>query len=176
MAQARNRYSAVAITLHWVIAALILYNLYLALQLDDLHGLAKFNTFQVHKSVGLTVLMLSLLRLVWRLTHRPPPMPAGMPRWERLGAHAAHWTLYALMIGIPLPSRRSASAADTSPGCTQVDFKRSISRATASRLRQKAFQRASSIRPMRRASSVRRRSALSSRSCSRNSARLVNMR
>ena len=113
MAQARNRYSAVAITLHWVIAALILYNLYLALQLDDLHGLAKFNTFQVHKSVGLTVLMLSLLRLVWRLTHRPPPMPAGMPRWERLGAHAAHWTLYALMIGIPLTGWVIVSASPT---------------------------------------------------------------
>ena len=113
MAQAKNRYSAVAITLHWVIAALILYNLYIALQLDDLRGLAKFNLFQIHKSVGLTVLMLSLARLAWRLTHRPPPLPAETPRWEKFGAHAAHWALYALMIGIPLTGWVIVSASPT---------------------------------------------------------------
>lgn len=113
MAQPHTRYSAVAITLHWVIAGLILYNLYLGLQLDDLRGLAKFNTFQLHKSVGLTVLVLSLLRLAWRLTHRPPPLPAEMPRWEKLGAQSAHWVLYALMIGIPLTGWVIVSASPT---------------------------------------------------------------
>jgi cytochrome b561 len=113
MAQAHTRYSAVAIVLHWAIAVLILYNLYLGLQLDDLRGLAKFNTFQLHKSVGLTVLLLSLLRLAWRLTHRPPPLPAQMPRWEKLGAHTAHWLLYALMIGIPLTGWVIVSASPT---------------------------------------------------------------
>lgn len=113
MAQAHPRYSAVAIVLHWTIAALILYNLYLGLQLDDLRGLAKFNTFQLHKSVGLTVLLLSLLRLAWRLTHRPPPLPARTPHWEKLGAHAAHWLLYALMIGIPLTGWVIVSASPT---------------------------------------------------------------
>src|SRR5256885_12178734 len=75
-----------------------------------------------------------------------------------------------------LPSTRSDSSGVTMRGLTQVDFRRSVSRETASRLRLKASQRASSTRPMARPASVRRMSALSSRSCSRNSARLVNMR
>jgi cytochrome b561 len=113
MTKAHNRYSAVAITLHWAIAALILFNLYLALQFDGLRGLAKFNMFQLHKSVGLTVLLLSLARLAWRLTHRPPPLPAEMPRWEKFGAQAAHWLLYGLMIGIPLTGWVVVSASPT---------------------------------------------------------------
>lgn len=113
MAKAHNRYSTVAIVLHWAIAALILFNLYLALQFDSLRGLAKFNTFQLHKSVGLTVLMLSLARLAWRLTHRPPPLPAEMPRWEKLGAQVAHWVLYGLMIGIPISGWVIVSASPT---------------------------------------------------------------
>lgn len=110
---AHNRYSTVSIILHWVIAGLILFNLYLALQFDGLRGLAKFNAFQLHKSVGLTVLMLSLARLAWRLTHRPPPLPAEMPRWEKFGAQAAHWVLYGLMIGIPLTGWVVVSASPT---------------------------------------------------------------
>lgn len=113
MAKAHNRYSTVAIVLHWVIAGLILFNLYLALQFDGLRGLAKFDAFQLHKSVGLTVLMLSLARLAWRLTHRPPPLPAEMPRWEKIGAQAAHWVLYGLMIGIPLTGWVLVSASPT---------------------------------------------------------------
>jgi cytochrome b561 len=113
MAKAHSRYSAVAITLHWAIAVLIIYNLYLGLQFDDLHGLAKFNAFQLHKSIGLTVLLLSLARLAWRLTHRPPPLPAEMPRLERFAAQAAHWVLYALMIGIPLTGWVIVSASRT---------------------------------------------------------------
>ncbi len=113
MAKAHNRYSAVAMVLHWTIAALILFNLYLALQFDGLRGLAKFNMFQLHKSVGLTVLLLSLARLAWRLTHRPPPLPAEMPRWEKFGAQAAHWVLYGLMIGIPLTGWVVVSASPT---------------------------------------------------------------
>jgi len=113
MAMAHNRYSTVAIILHWVIAGLILFNLYLALQFDGLRGLAKFNAFQLHKSVGLTVLMLSLARLAWRLTHRPPAMPAEMPRWEKFGAQSVHWLFYGLMIGIPLTGWVIVSASPT---------------------------------------------------------------
>jgi cytochrome b561 len=113
MAQPHSRYSAVAIILHWAIALLIIYNLYLALQLNGLHGLAKFNLFQIHKSVGLTVLMLSIARLAWRLTHRPPPLPAEMPGWEKFAAQATHWLFYGLMIGIPLTGWAIVSASPT---------------------------------------------------------------
>ncbi len=113
MAKAHTRYSKVAIVLHWAIAALIMFNLYLALQFDTMRGLEKFNAFQLHKSVGLTVLLLSLARLAWRLTHRAPPLPAEMPRWEKFGAQAAHWVLYGLMIGIPLTGWVLVSASPT---------------------------------------------------------------
>lgn len=113
MSIARRHYTAVAIVLHWAIAALIIFNLYLALRFDSLHGMTKFASIQLHKSVGVTVLLLSLLRLAWRLGHRPPPFPAHMPRWERAIAAAAHWVLYFLMIAIPLSGWAMVSVSPT---------------------------------------------------------------
>ena len=55
-----------------------------------------------HKSTGITVLGLALLRLLWRLAHRPPPMPAAYSRWERLAAHTVHALFYALMLALPV--------------------------------------------------------------------------
>ena len=80
-AEAQRRYPSVAIALHWAIAALIVTNFVIGLRLDDLHGLAKFQVIQWHKSFGITVLLLSLVRLAWRLAHRPPPYPPEMPAW-----------------------------------------------------------------------------------------------
>jgi cytochrome b561 len=101
-AASERRYAAVAIGLHWLIAALIAANILIAWGFEDLKGLAKFNQMQLHKSVGITVLILSLGRLGWRLTHRPPPLPAHMPRWEKIAAHAVHWGFYVIMIGLPV--------------------------------------------------------------------------
>lgn len=101
------RYTAVAAVLHWAMAAAIVLNLALgwwmqeAIEAPDWAARA-IAAFQVHKSVGLTVLALSLLRLGWRLAHRPPPLPEATPAWERLGARATHWAFYALMIAVPL--------------------------------------------------------------------------
>lgn len=100
-ARTLRRYSLVAILFHWAIAALILYNLYLGWRMDHTQGLGRFTTFQLHKSIGITVLVLSVLRLLWRLTHRPPPHPATMRAWERTAASATHWTFYGLMIIMP---------------------------------------------------------------------------
>lgn len=107
MSGAAPRYSAVAIVLHWAIAAAILFNIPLGFWMhvtaeDGSFSAAVFEAFQLHKSVGLTVLALSLVRLGWRLTHKPPPLPEHMPRWERFIAKATHWAFYALMIGLPL--------------------------------------------------------------------------
>jgi cytochrome b561 len=97
------RYTRVAIVLHWLIALLLMLQIlggwYVS---DNLEGAEKFAAIQIHKSTGLTILMLSLARLAWRLAHRPPPLPAGMPPWQKLAAHGVHVGLYALMIGIPL--------------------------------------------------------------------------
>ena len=96
-----DRYSRVAMLFHWLIAALILFNLYLGWRMNHTEGLGKFTTFQLHKSIGISILVLSVLRLLWRLTHRPPPYPATMRAWERAAAAATHWTFYALMIILP---------------------------------------------------------------------------
>ena len=102
IARTPTRYSQVAIGFHWLIAALILLNLYLGWSMDHhAQGMSKFTIFQLHKSIGISVLVLSVLRLLWRLTHRPPPYPATMQPWERAAAAATHWTFYALMIVLP---------------------------------------------------------------------------
>jgi cytochrome b561 len=104
---ARNnllRYGAVAMTLHWLIAAFVLTNLALGLYMTDLprSDLDRFMIFQFHKSVGLTVLTLSFARLGWRLINPIPPLPRGMSPILRLGAHLSHFALYFLIITIPL--------------------------------------------------------------------------
>jgi cytochrome b561/polyisoprenoid-binding protein YceI len=95
------RYSTVAIALHWLIAALIVFQVILAWRMDG-RTLEGFALFQLHKSVGITILVLSLARLAWRLTHRPPALPATMPGWEKLLARLTHVGLYVIMIGLPI--------------------------------------------------------------------------
>lgn len=100
-APAAGRYSAVAIMLHWTIAALIVLQVVLAGRMEARTPEA-FAVMQLHKSVGITILLLSLARLAWRLTHRPPPEPAGLAAWERTLATAVHWGFYGVMILMPL--------------------------------------------------------------------------
>jgi cytochrome b561/polyisoprenoid-binding protein YceI len=96
------RYSIVAIVLHWSIAALIVLQVVLAGRMDGAPGVARFEVTQLHKSVGITVLLLSLLRLAWRLMNPPEPLPRTMARWERRLAGLTHVLLYVVMIGMPL--------------------------------------------------------------------------
>ncbi len=98
----RTRYSAVAILLHWLIAVLILANLLLGWRMGYLKGLAQFDMFQLHKSIGITVLLLSVARLGWRIVNPPPPLLVPMRTWERRAAGATHWLFYGLIIGMPL--------------------------------------------------------------------------
>lgn len=102
-----TRYTAAAIVLHWAIALAIISNLALAqwmqAALDDAaRQAAAVAAFQVHKSIGLTVLALSLARLGLRWIIPPPAMPAGMSTWQRRAAQGTHVLFYLLMIGIPL--------------------------------------------------------------------------
>lgn len=107
MAATAQRYTAVAIVLHWAIAFSILFLFPLGLWMHeraeggDLSA-EVFRAYQLHKSIGLTVLALSLVRLGWRLMNPPPPLPKHMPGWERFVAKATHWAFYALMFAIPL--------------------------------------------------------------------------
>jgi cytochrome b561/polyisoprenoid-binding protein YceI len=107
MAVTAQRYTAVAIVLHWAIAFAIAFMIplgfWMYIQAENRVATEDvFRAFQLHKSIGLTVLALSLVRLGWRLANPPPPLPDHMPAWERFVAKATHWAFYALTIGLPL--------------------------------------------------------------------------
>ncbi len=99
-----DRYTKVAITLHWVIALMIIGQLVTGIimgyNLVDKSVL--YPMYQFHKSLGLSILVLSILRLLWRLGHRPPALPAHMPVWEKWGARLSHYGFYFFMIFVPL--------------------------------------------------------------------------
>jgi cytochrome b561 len=97
-----RRYTRVAIILHWTIAALILANLLIGPVMEWVKGATYLFLFRTHESFGITVLLLSLVRVVWRLTHRPPPFDPQMSRLEKTAAHSVHLGLYVLMIVMPL--------------------------------------------------------------------------
>ena len=96
--------------LHWLMAAMILAMLFIGIgmvgSLTDYHYLVS-----IHKPLGAAILVLAAIRLVNRLLNPPPPLPDGMPGWQRLAAHASHWVLYALMIALPLVGWAMLSAA-----------------------------------------------------------------
>lgn len=96
-----DRYSTIAIGFHWTIAALVVFNLVVGLFHETLLEGWK-GAIDLHKAVGITVLVLTVGRVLWRIAHRPPPLPADVRGWERGAAHAVHWGLYALLIIMPL--------------------------------------------------------------------------
>lgn len=97
-----RRYSRVAMWLHWIIAALIISNLVLGIIHEDFEKPTVAWIMFFHKSIGMTVLGLSILRLLWRLGNPAPPHDKVLHAWERALATATHWTFYFLMIAIPL--------------------------------------------------------------------------
>jgi cytochrome b561 len=133
MAQAESRrYAVVAILLHWAIAIGILAMIPFGWWMSDLihepetraHGVA---AFQLHKSIGLSILVLSLARLGWRLMNPPPPLPSGMTQWERLAAVATHWGFYAIMIALPLSGWAYVSSGFAAEGVRQAAAAASMS-------------------------------------------------
>lgn len=107
MAAAASRYSAVAIVLHWAIAIGIAGMIALGWWMGDALEDGEFQAqaiaaYQLHKSIGLSILALSLLRLGWRFMHPPPLLPEGMKPWERRLASGVHWGFYVVMIAMPL--------------------------------------------------------------------------
>lgn len=117
-----ERYSRVAIFLHWAIAILIIYNLVSGFLVWDFAKDFVRSTpplyiigLTSHLSSGLTVLVLTVVRIAWRLLHEPPPYPAGMKTWERHAAHFAHFFLYAAMVLMPLTGW-SILSANPAPG------------------------------------------------------------
>ena len=100
--QVANRYTRTAMLLHWLVAVLIIANLALVWSIGLFPDALVRPAIDAHKSIGLTVLGLALLRVLWRLSHRPPALPRSYPRLERAGANAAHLLLYLLILGLPI--------------------------------------------------------------------------
>ncbi|HET9031905.1 MAG TPA: cytochrome b [Dokdonella sp.] len=97
-----TRWGSIAQWLHWLMALAIIGNGILGLIMVDMsRGMTKLNVFAIHKSIGLTVLALLILRVCWRMLDRKP-RDEPMPRWQRLAAHATHAVLYLFMLAIPL--------------------------------------------------------------------------
>lgn len=106
-----SRYTRTAVVLHWVLAVMILGSLAFGLYMTSLpFSPARLKYYNWHKWAGVVILTLSALRLLWRLTHRPPA-DVAMPVWQRRAAHAVHAALYALFFAVPLVGWSYSSAA-----------------------------------------------------------------
>jgi cytochrome b561 len=108
-----HRYTIVAIILHWVMALgiavlAVMGWIMVHLKLDPMR---LFELYQLHKSIGITVLMTAVLRLGWRLAHQPPPLPASMPLIERRAAAGSHLILYLFLFALPITGWALVSSA-----------------------------------------------------------------
>ena len=111
-----SRYSNVAIVLHWLLALVVVCIFAVGAYMSDLPvSPLKLKLYNYHKWAGITFLALSALRLLWRLSHRPPALPAAielaMPNWQSKAYHATHYALYALFFVVPLLGWAYSSAA-----------------------------------------------------------------
>jgi cytochrome b561 len=115
------RYGHVAQGLHWLIAALIIVQYVLAELAEEAGALRKSDPSAAmeqlmlmarHKSFGITIMALAILRLGWRLANPPPPLPETMQRWQVVAARATHWLFYVLLFALPITGWLSSSAAN----------------------------------------------------------------
>jgi cytochrome b561 len=96
------RYSTGAIIFHWLIAIGVIANWRIAESAEHLEGAAKAAAIAPHKAIGITILALTLLRLIWRFTHKPPPLSESLAGWEKFLVRAIHAIFYILLIALPI--------------------------------------------------------------------------
>lgn len=100
--QGALRYTRVAIVLHWLIAGFIVFNLSLGFFMEGFAPPLKMAVVGLHVSSGMSVLVLSMVRVLWRLTHRPPEHTPPLQGWEAGASHIVHFLLYGAMVLMPL--------------------------------------------------------------------------
>lgn len=106
-----DRYTTPAIVFHWLLAAAIVVSLGVGITMADMPlSPQRLKLFNWHKWMGITILVLSALRLLWRLGHPPPP-DVPMPAWQARAAHVLHALLYVLFFAVPLAGWAYSSAA-----------------------------------------------------------------
>ncbi|HEY5410079.1 MAG TPA: cytochrome b [Caulobacteraceae bacterium] len=102
---ADKRYGAVSMVLHWTIAVLIVVQIGLGWYMNEVvpdHSPLQDQVQNIHVTIGLTTLILVLIRIGVRLTHPAPPLPRTLALWERVLARASHWLFYILLLVMPL--------------------------------------------------------------------------
>jgi cytochrome b561/polyisoprenoid-binding protein YceI len=108
----QNGYTPVAKGFHWLIALLIFIQFPLGWIMDDFTGIQKFQAYNWHKSIGITVLAMMVLRLLWRLFNPAPALPSATPKLERNAAHLAHLGLYLTIFLMTLTGWAMISVSD----------------------------------------------------------------
>lgn len=109
--QGTPAYSPVARTLHWLVAVLVIGLIAVGIAMHMMASGPLQNTlYNLHRSTGALVLLLAIIRLIYRLTHPPLPLPADIPPWQRLAAGSVHWSLYALLLIQPIIGWAATSA------------------------------------------------------------------
>jgi cytochrome b561 len=99
----QTTYDAPARILHWLTALIVIPMIPVGILIADVEDFpGKETVYNAHRSLGFVLLVLVLLRLAYRLTHRPPPLPAHMPMIQKLAAETVHWALYAALIAQPI--------------------------------------------------------------------------
>ena len=106
-----DRYTPVAIVLHWLMALLVIGLWIVGSLMSDLTPPFKYTVYDLHKATGILILVLTFFRLGWRFTHPVPALPSSIPRWKGQLARIAHWALYALLILMPLSGWAMSSSA-----------------------------------------------------------------
>jgi cytochrome b561 len=105
-------YTRTALALHWASALLIVAAFGIgAYAVELVLSPTKLKLYSWHKWIGVTVFLLALVRLAWRWRHPAPALPDAVPRWQRMGAHATHVAIYALLLALPLTGWLMSSAA-----------------------------------------------------------------
>ncbi len=107
-----NAYGLVAQLLHWAVVIGITLQFVWAWRIEEADSIRQqFQLVTQHKSIGMTVLLLVLVRIGWRLFNRPPSLPADLARWEQRAARWTHVLLYALILAMPLSGWAWSSSA-----------------------------------------------------------------
>lgn len=98
----QRRYSVGAMIFHWLIAILVIMNWQIVERAHDLEGPLRGEVMSYHKAWGITILVLTVGRLLWRWAHPVPPLPSNLAAWEKTLARVVHVIFYVLLIGLPL--------------------------------------------------------------------------
>jgi cytochrome b561 len=115
------RYNNGAVTLHWLTALLVVAQVIVGFTFASMAaGPARGEWFTIHKTLGATILIVSIIRLIWRIVNPPPPYPPELPRWERIAGVWNHRIFYFLLIALPLTGLLTVSAGAAGKSTTAL--------------------------------------------------------